>query len=144
MKPAHTNKCFDQGGTDMKKTVLLLFLAALAAPALLAAFAQPAADYTLTVLNPQGPVDRDKELAPRLATLQGKRIAMWLSATPDQLFAGRGTELFDQLEKMLRDTYPGIDIVQYKDLPMKFAPENEVVEKIVAARPDGVVAGFGG
>jgi ABC-type amino acid transport substrate-binding protein len=128
------------------KKILLLLTAVFTVPAVIAASAMPAAaaDYSLTVLNPQGPVDRGKELAPRLGTLQGKRIAMWLSATSDQLFAGKGTELFDQLEKMLRDTYPGIDIVPYKDLPMKFAPENEVVEKIVAARPDGVVAGFGG
>lgn len=128
------------------KKILLLLTAVFTVTAVITASAMPAAaaDYSLTVLNPQGPVDRVKDLAPRLATLQGKRIAMWLSATPDQLFAGKGTELFDQLEKMLRDAYPGIDIVPYKDLPMKFAPENEVVEKIVAARPDGVVAGFGG
>ena len=130
----------------MKKTLLFLLTAVLVLPAVLAATTPTAeaADYTLTVLNPQGPVDHVKDLAPRLGTLQGKRIAMWLSATPDQLFAGKGTELFDRLEKMLRDAYPGIDIVPYKDLPMKFTPENEVVEKIVAARPDGVVAGFGG
>jgi hypothetical protein len=128
------------------KKVLLLLAAVFTVPAVIAASAMPvaAADYSLTVLNPQGPVDRVKELAPRLGTLQGKRIAMWLSATPDQLFAGKGTELFDLLEKMLRNAYPGIDIVPYKDLPMKYAPENEVVEKIVAARPDGVVAGLGG
>ena len=128
------------------KKILLLLTAVFTVTAVITASAIPAAaaDYSLTVLNPQGPVDRVKDLAPRLGTLQGKRIAMWLSATPDQLFAGKGTELFDQLEKMLRDAYPGIDIVPYKDLPMKYAPQNEVVEKIVAARPDGVVAGFGG
>ena len=130
----------------MKKTVLLLVLALLAVPLALFVAVTPvtASDYTLTVMNPQGPVDKDKELAPRLGTLQGKRIAMWLSATPDELFAGKGTELYDLLEKMLRDAYPGIDIVRYTDLPMKYAPENEVVEKIVAAQPDGVIAGFGG
>jgi ABC-type Fe3+-hydroxamate transport system substrate-binding protein len=136
---------FKQGGTGMKK-ILLLLMAALvfsALPAVTVPTAE-AADYMMTVLNPQGPVDSVKDLAPRLGTLKGKKIAMWLSATPDQLFAGKGTELFDRLEKMLRDAYPGIDIVPYKDLPMKFAPENEIVEKIVAARPDGVVAGFGG
>jgi len=128
------------------KKILLLLTAVFVLPAVLTVWVMPAsaADYPLTVLNPQGPVDRGKELAPRLDSLEGKRIAMWLSATPDQLFAGKGTELFDRLEKMLRDAYPGIEIVPYGDLPMKFAPENEVVEKIVAARPDGVVAGFGG
>jgi hypothetical protein len=128
----------------MKKSLWLLAAAVLAVPAMLVPTALPAAEYTLTVLNPQGPVDKVKELAPRLETLKGKKIAMWLSATPDQLFAGKGTELYDLLEKMLRDAYPGIEIVRYTDLPMKYSPEAEVVEKIVASRPDGVIAGFGG
>ena len=128
----------------MKKSLWLLAAAVLAVPAMLVPTALPAAEYTLTVLNPQGPVDKVKELAPRLETLKGKKIAMWLSATPDQLFAGKGTELYDLLEKMLRDAYPGIEIVRYSDLPMKYSPEAEVVEKIVASRPDGVIAGFGG
>jgi hypothetical protein len=34
--------------------------------------------------------------------------------------------------------------VPYGSLPMKFAPENEVVAAIAAAKPDGVIAGFGG
>ena len=130
----------------MKKSLWLLVTTVLAVPAILAATAlpAPAADFTLTVLNPQGPVDKVKELAPRLETLKGKKIAMWLSATPDQLFAGKGSQLYDLLEKMLEDAYPGIEIVRYTDLPMKYSPEAEVVEKIAAARPDGVVAGFGG
>ena len=41
--------------------------------------------YTLTVLNPQGHVKKDKVLSSRLDTLEGKKIAMWLTATPDQL-----------------------------------------------------------
>jgi hypothetical protein len=103
-----------------------------------------ASGYTLTVLNPQGPVKKRRELAPRLGTLEGKKIAMWLSATPDELYAGKGEELFVLLEKMLRENYPGVTIVSYTDLPMKFAPENEVVAAITAAHPDAVVAGFGG
>ena len=132
----------------MTKTVTWIAAALLLLPVMLWAApgeAPPAASkYTLTVLNPQGPVKKGLELAPRLETLKGKKIAMWLSATDDQLYAGKGTELYDLLEKMLRDAYPGIDIVRYTDLPMKYAPENEVVEKIVAAQPDGVIAGFGG
>jgi ABC-type amino acid transport substrate-binding protein len=100
--------------------------------------------YTLTVLNPQGHVQKDKVLSPRLDTLEGKKIAMWLTATPDQLYAGKGAELFDLFEKMLKEKYSNIQIVRYADLPMKFMPENEVVEAIVATQPDAVVAGFGG
>lgn len=101
-------------------------------------------EYTLTVLNPQGRVKKDKVLAPRLDTLEGKKIAMWLSATPDQLYAGKGAELYDLLEKMLREKYTDIKIVRYADLPMKFMPEKEVVEAIAGTQPDAVVAGFGG
>jgi hypothetical protein len=100
--------------------------------------------FTLTVLNPQGHVKKDKVLTPRLDTLEGKKIAMWLTATPDQLYAGKGAELFDLLEKMLKEKYTDIQIVRYADLPMKFMPENEVVDAIVKTQPDAVVAGFGG
>jgi hypothetical protein len=100
--------------------------------------------YTLTVLNPQGYVKKDKILSPRLDTLEGKKIAMWLTATPDQLYAGKGAELFDLLEKMLKEKYSDIQIVRYADLPMRFMPEKEVVDAIVKTQPDAVVAGFGG
>jgi len=100
--------------------------------------------YTLTVLNPQGHAKKNKVLAPRLDTLKGKKIAMWLSATPDQLYAGKGAELYDLLEKMFGDKYPDTRLVHYADLPMKFAPEKEVVDAIIATKPDAVVIGFGG
>ena len=103
-----------------------------------------ASESTLTVLNPQGPVKKDKDLTPRLETLEGKKVAMWLSATEDQLFAGKGAELYDILEKMLKEKYPDIEIVSFRDLPMKFAPEGEVVTAITEAEPDAVVGGFGG
>ncbi len=130
----------------MKKPAILLVAALLTLPALITMPASPAAspDFTLTVLNPQGPVGKVRDLAPRLDTLRGKKIAMWLSATPDQLFAGKGAELYDLLEQRLKNTYPGIEIVRYTDLPMKFAPEKEIVDAITATNPDGVVAGFGG
>jgi ABC-type amino acid transport substrate-binding protein len=132
----------------VNKTVTWIAAALLILPAMLwaAAGEAPAAasEYTLTVLNPQGPVKKDRDLAPRLETLKGKKVAMWLSATADQIYAGKGAELFDSLEKMLKEKYPDIEIVSYRDLPMKFAPENEVVAAITKTNPDAVVAGFGG
>ena len=130
----------------MKRILILLVLALASMPAIIPAFASPAvdSDYTLTVLNPQGPVEKGRDLAPRLDTLRGKKIALWLSATPDQLYAGKGAELYDLLEKMLKEKYTDIQIVRYADLPMKFMPENEVVDAIVKTQPDAVVAGFGG
>lgn len=74
---------------------LLFILAAQKPPAM-------SSRYTLTVLSPQGPVKKSKEPAPRLGTLEGKKIAMWLSSTADQVYAGRGAELYDALAKMLK------------------------------------------
>ncbi len=101
-------------------------------------------EYTLTVLNPQGPIKKGRDLAPRLKTLEGKKVAMWLSATPDQLYAGRGAELYDELAKMLKEKVANIEIVPYTNLPMKYSPAKEVVAAITTTQPDAVVAGFGG
>lgn len=99
---------------------------------------------TLTVLNPQGPVTKKRELAPRLETLKGKRVAMWLSATRDQVYAGRGADLYDILEKMLKEKFADIQILSYTTLPMKFAPEKDVIAAIEKTKPDAVIAAFGG
>ena len=135
----------------MNRRVTWITAALLVIPAMILTFASSSAlstgtteDYTLTVLNPQGSVKKDRVLAPRLDTLEGKKVAMWLSVTPDQIYAGRGAELYSLLEQMLRGKYADIQIVRFVDLPMKFMPENEVVQAIVAAQPDAVVAGFGG
>ena len=97
-----------------------------------------------TVLSPQGPVKKKRELAPRLESLKGKKVAMWLSATRGQIYAGKGAELYDLLEKMLKEKIVGIQIVPYMALPMKFMPENEVIAAIEKVKPDAVVAAFGG
>jgi hypothetical protein len=131
----------------MKSKVIWIVALLVVLPAVIAAEKPPgtaATKYTLTVLNPQGPVKKSKDLAPRLGALEGKKIAMWLSSTADQVYAGRGAELYDALAKMLQDKFPGVQIVPYTALPMKFAPENEIVAAITAVKPDGVVAGFGG
>jgi hypothetical protein len=122
----------------------LMFSAGRAAEALQAKTSVGKSSVTLTVLNPQGPVKRSRDLAPRLETLNGKKVALWLSATRDQVYAGKGAELYDLLEKMLKEKFAGIHIVPYMALPMKFMPENEVVAAIVKAKPDAVVAAFGG
>ena len=144
-------------GGNMKRNAKWFSITLMAILAMLSACNSPPADkaavdknpaasseVTLTVLNPQGDVKKDKDLAPRLETLEGKKIALYLSATPDQLYAGKGAELYDILEKMFAEKYPNTQVVHYADLPMKFTPENEVVDAIVKAQPDAVVVGFGG
>lgn len=101
-------------------------------------------EVTLTVMNPHGHVKKDKVLAPRLDSLEGKKVAMWLTATSEELYAGKGAELYDLLEKKLRDKYSNIQIVRYADLPMKYSPQDEVADAIINTRPDALVAGFGG
>ncbi len=138
----------------MKRTVPGILAALMAMPLIFSADATIAlqnkkasaakSSVTLTVLNPQGPVKKGRELAPRLKTLNGKKVALWLSATRSQVYAGKGAELYDLLEKMLKEKFSGIQVVPYMALPMKFMPENEVLAAIVKARPDAVVAAFGG
>jgi hypothetical protein len=134
----------------MKRTVAWIAAALLVVPAMLSTFTSSSALPTgttqevVTVLNPQGCVKKDRVLAPRLDTLEGKKVAMWLSATTDELYAGKGAELYFLLEEMLREKYADIQIVHFADLPMKFMPEKEVVEAIVATQPDAVVAALGG
>jgi hypothetical protein len=138
----------------MKRTVPGILAVLMAIPLIFSADANNAlqdkkalaarSSVTLTVLNPQGPVTKSRELAPRLETLNGKKVALWLSATRNQVYAGKGAELYDLMEKMLKERFPGIHIVSYMAMPMKFAPENEVIAAIEKTRPDAVVAAFGG
>ena len=136
----------------MRSKLIWIFAVLMVMPAILAAQGAVKqkkaitrqASVTLTVLNPQGTVKKNRDLALRLGTLEGKKVALWLSATPDQLYAGKGAELYDVLAKMLKEKFADIKIVPYADLPMKFAPENEVVAAITATKPDAVVVAFGG
>jgi hypothetical protein len=51
-----------------------------------------------------------KQLAPRLDTLQGKRIAFaW-----DYVF--KGDVIFSEIEKQFAESYPGISFVSYDEL----------------------------
>jgi hypothetical protein len=127
----------------MKKSIWVMAVL-LIVPIVFTACSLAPSEFTLTVLNPQGPVLKKRDLAPRLDTLNGKKLVMWLSATPDQIFAGKGTELYDELARMLREKFPEIEIVPYGDLPMKYTPANEVIAAIKDSGPDAVVAGFGG
>ena len=126
------------GITAVLMTMLLLFSTGTITEA------GQAGKVSFTVLNPQGPVKIEKELAPRLETLEGKKVALWLSATRGQLYAGKGAELYDILEKMLKEKFADIHIVPYMALPMKWMPENDVIAAIEKVKPDAVVAGFGG
>ncbi len=126
-------------------TVVGLLVAGWAGPGPMVSRPAAAADaVTLTVLNPQGPIAATGKLAPRLSSLAGKTIALWLSATPDELYAGKGGPFYDRLAELLTKQFPDVKIIPYSKLPMKYSPADEVIAAIQAAKPDGVVVALGG
>ncbi len=96
----------------------------------------------LTVYNPAGNIQVTKELAPRLATLNGKRIALWQSGIG--FGTGRGDVLYTELAKEIKARYPQATVIPYEQLPTKYSPEDEVLKALLDAKPDAVVVGAGG
>ena len=92
---------------------------------------------------PRGPrQNKLKALAPRLDTLAGKKIAfLW-----DYLF--RGDEIFDTLAEALKQRYPGVTFVDYREFGNTHGSEER---KVVAALPqrfrelgvDAAISGMG-
>lgn len=102
-----------------------------------------AMEPTYDVVWPKSPLGtQSRPPAPRLDTLQGKRIAFaW-----DHLF--RGDELFPVLATELQRRFEGIEIVGYEAFGNLHGPdEHELVAGLPAAlamhRIDGVVSGNG-
>ena len=83
-----------------------------------------------------------KALAPRLETLQGKKVAqLW-----DFIF--RGDEVFDGLEEGLAQRYPGIEFVSWREFGNTHGgSEREVVAalpaRLKALGVDAVISGMG-
>lgn len=102
------------------------------------------AKTSLTVMVPQGNVTVAKELAPRLSTLDGKKVALWLSATTDEVYAGKGAEYFDKMAELLTKQFPKIEIISYDKMPRKYSPADEVIKGITDQKPDAVVVALGG
>ncbi len=80
---------------------------------------KPAGQYA--VLNPWAEVDPVplKGLAPRLDTLNGKKIGLFIN------FKDTATMILTELEKKMREKYPGIDFVWWGDLKVKEPAELE-------------------
>ncbi len=82
------------------------------------------------------------ELAPRLASLEGKKVAfLW-----DYLF--RGDEIFPILERELADRFPGIEFVPYSEFGSTHGEDEHEIIATMAARlrelgVDAVVSGMG-
>lgn len=99
------------------------------------------ADYS--VVWPRGPkTAKLVELAPRLPSLEGKRIAfLW-----DYLF--RGDEIFPVLERELAARYPGVAFVPWSEFGTTHGEgEHEVLaglgHRLAELEVDAVVSGMG-
>ena len=84
---------------------------------------------------------KDKTLAPRLESLEGKTVAqLW-----DFIF--RGDEIFQTLEEALKARYPGIRFVSWREFGNTHGrEEREVVaalpERLKALGVDAVISGM--
>ena len=92
---------------------------------------------------PRSPrLELTRELAPRLETLEGKTVAqLW-----DELF--KGDIVFELLEAGLRERYPGINFVSWREFGSTHgSDEREVVSalpnKFKELGVDAVISGMG-
>jgi hypothetical protein len=70
---------------------------------------------------------KPRALAPRLETLEGKRVAeLW-----DYIF--RGDVIFEMLEEKLKERYPGIEFVSWKEFG---CTHGEDERDVLAALPE--------
>ena len=98
------------------------------------------ADVTLTVLNPRGEIPPPPIMAiqPRLASLDGKRIAL--------LENGKygADNFFDALEELLNERYPQLTVLRMpKPQGSRFAFDAKEWYPEVARRGDAFVFGMG-
>lgn len=84
---------------------------------------------------------RMRTLAPRLATLEGKTVAqLW-----DQLF--KGDVVFELLEEGLRERFPGISFVSWRDFGSTHGGEEKEVlarlpQRLKELGVDAVISGM--
>ena len=95
------------------------------------------------VVWPRGPkTAKLVDLAPRLASLEGKKVAiLW-----DYLF--RGDEIFPIIERELSSRYPNMTFVPYQEFGTTHGEgEHEVIaamaEKLTELGVDAVISGMG-
>ena len=100
------------------------------------------------VISPLGlPGTRDKGIAPRLDTLEGKTIG----EVYNHHF--KGDQMFGLYRELLKQRFPGVRIVPYTDLPASYvggdtATHRRVAQEVAAAAKDkgcdALITGNGG
>lgn len=107
-----------------------------------AAPAPQAASVSLKVLNPQGSIPVVNKFAPRLSTLDGKTVALWLMLPSTYEFQPAGMAMYDDLAAALTKQFPNIKLVKYDKFDN--APELKSTESIKSAKVDAAILGVGG
>ena len=104
---------------------------------------QQAASVTLTTMNPQGTIPVVNKFAPRLSTLDGKTVGLFLLLPSTFEFQPAGTAMYTDLAAALTKQFPNIKLV----MPDKFnnAPDATlVIPSVQAAKVDAMILGVGG
>ena len=104
---------------------------------------QQAASVSLTVLNPQGTIPVVNKFAPRLSTLDGKKVGLWLMLPSTYEFQPAGNAFFDEIAALMKKQFPNVTLVMPKEFSSN-APEVTSANVITATKVDAAVLGIGG
>jgi len=102
-----------------------------------------AASVSLTVLNPQGNVPVVGKFAPRLSTLDGKKVGLWLMLPNTFEFQPAGVAFYDEIAAMMKKQFPNVTLVMPKEFSSNL-PEIASTVAITSTKVDAVVLGIGG
>ncbi len=132
-----------------RKTFMLVLLIALCAlgfasfATVQAAPPDQAASVSLTVLNPQGNIPVVNKFAPRLSTLDGKKVGLWLMLPSTFEFQPAGFAFYDEIAAMMKKQFPNVTLVMPKEFSSN-APEVTSAKVITETKVDAAVIGIGG
>ncbi len=104
---------------------------------------QQTATASLTVLNPQGTVPVVGKFAPRLSTLDGKKVGLWLMLPNTFEFQPAGVAFYDEIAVQMKKQFPTVTLVMPKDFSSNL-PEIASAKVITETKVDAVVLGIGG
>ncbi len=95
---------------------------------------------TLEVLNPSGEIQIGHLNAPRLDTLEGKKICnIWMTGMY------RGEQFFPILSDLLKKRFPTITVIPYTEFPVGYPTDLEELVRIVKEKGcDAVIGGPAG
>jgi len=126
--------------------IALIALCVLGFASLATAQAAPppqAATASLTVLNPQGTIPVVNQFAPRLSTLDGKKVGLWLLLPNTFEFQPAGYAFYDEVAALMKKQFPNVTFVMPKEFASN-APDLTSAVAITTTKVDAAVLGIGG